>query len=140
MSGRTLYQYEGKIPKSGTKLFRFGTEQYFHRSVAKENLLIHVATRVIIGSYPRGLERTAIIESMARNMSKLKHFIGYPRSFTLIERDKVVVEVIEVASEQSIGVSMNHYSDGSCCVPRQQEEVSKNLGKKVYDLTVKGIW
>ena len=143
MTGESrLYQYEGKIPKSGTKLFRFGTEQYFHRSIAKENLIIHAATKVIIMSMPKGYPLSYALDFMAKHMSTLKYFIGYPREYELIPRDEIVVESKQVSLEQDIEqCTMNHYSDGSCCVPRQEwkQEFKLPLAKS-YDLTKGSIW
>ena len=121
----TLHTYDGKIPASGKSLFRFGTEQYHHRSVAKENIIVHVATRVKVLALPKGYERTKALEAMAKHIDRLNSFIKAPRSYNIISPDSLVVEDKLVASEQSIGISMNHYSDGSCTIPRHTD-----IGKK----------
>ena len=122
-------RYSGTVPASGKQVFKFGTENFCHRSVAKDKVdyLVRVADKAILRCYPTNTDRLVIIEDLASNIESLSV------AYELVD-DEVVEEKETIVSESCGGISMKLYSDGTV-VGAKPIEV-----KKSYDLTKEKSW
>lgn len=139
MTGRTkkrIRKYLGKIPKSGKSNFTFGGINLHLRQVKAETLLVHIDTKAVVSAYPYGTKMEVILESIARNHQLITDFHREPTAYELYEPDENVGKKKKTSSHgDTVGITMDSYSDGSCVVPRQTIKP-----KKVYDLNKKEEW
>jgi len=132
---KKVTRYTGKIPKSGSSVFKFGTHMLCHRSIKADkcDLLVNVKDGIILHAYPIGTNRMKIIEDVAKNIGVLDDYAKHPENYELYDLDPKLVKK-QKGSEESVivPISMDIYSDGSCVVPREEPHV-ENLKKVVSD-------
>ena len=87
-----VYLYDGVIPKSGKALVEFAGHKLVHRSIGKDksDLLVHMETRIIIRAYPKGTDRSVILNDLAENIERLDYFLDNREEFELQERPKLL--------------------------------------------------
>ena len=91
-SGKQIvFVYTGVIPKSGKAIIEFGGIKLCHRSIKadKSDLLVHVESKTIVRSYPMKTDRGIILDDIANNIDRLKHFIEAPEAYKVEERVKL---------------------------------------------------
>jgi len=141
MIGKTkrIRMFMGKIPKKSDTNFTFGGIALHHRGVKDETLLVHVDSKAIFAAFPYGTKREVILEAIARNHDKMKHFIAHPESYELIQDWDLPSNKKKVSSDgDTVGITMDTYSDGSCVVPSKVEKPV--VEKKSYNLNNKEEW
>ena len=86
--------YENIVPKSGKSVIDFAGIKLCHRSVAKDksDYLVHIETKAVIMAYPRGTDRSIVLENIAKNIDALNHYIGQPQSYELVSPNEVIKE------------------------------------------------
>ena len=136
-----LKTFSGKIPKSGKSIFTFGGRLLHHRATIKETFLVDVVTKVILGGYPVDTTREVILESIARNHDIYQELIRGSLSYETYPHDEVVEGKKKTSSDgDTVGITMDSYSDGSCVVPRHLTHEKVHVKKKCYNLTQNKGW
>jgi len=139
---KKVTRYTGKIPKSGSSVFKFGTHMLCHRSIKADkcDLLVNIKDGMILHAYPIGTNRMKIVEDVAKNIGVLDDYAKHPENYELYDLDPKLVNK-QKGSEESvtIPISMDNYSDGSCVKPKENE--AKPLKKKrSFDMSAKEEW
>jgi len=91
MSIKTIYQYEGVIPRSGKSVIEFAGIKLCHRSIKKDksDLLVHIDSKIIVRAYPIGSDRSLVLDDLAKNIDKLEYFISHRDEFIIESRPKI---------------------------------------------------
>lgn len=107
-----VFLYNGVIPKSGKAIIEFGGIKLCHRSIRadKSDLLVHVDTKIIVRSYPIKTDRGIVLDDIANNIDKLKHFIEAPEAYLLEERVKLSKKEEDVSNTPSNADKKPSYS------------------------------
>ncbi len=130
---QTVYLYGKKVPKSGKSIIEFSGIKLCHRSIKadKSDVLVHVDSGIIARAYPIGTGRGVVIEDIANNLDKLKHFIFCPEEFLIEDRPKIL-KVKKEDTERKYETSMTHYSNGEKVEPRKNKKKKFNVMESVW--------
>lgn len=88
---KTVYLYEGNIPRSGKSFILFGGHKLNHLSkgVDGSDYLVHQETKIIIRAYPKKTIRSKVLNDLASNLVILEHFLDHQEEYELMVRPKV---------------------------------------------------
>lgn len=88
-TGKPVRRYDGVIPKSGKAVIDFAGHKLVHRSIKKDksDLLVHVASGIVLRAYPIGTDRSIVLDDMAKNIDKLYDFVNNPDDYEIVGSD-----------------------------------------------------
>jgi len=132
---QVVYRYGKNVPASGKSVVDFAGHKLCHRSVGvdKSDLLVHIGSGIILRAYPKGTNRSVILDDMAENVEKLDHFLDNREQYLIEDRPKLLKEK-DIVVEKTYDVSMSKYSDGSPVESKFKQEYKLPL-KKTYDVS-----
>ena len=98
-------KYDGKIPKSGKQVFEFAGFVFCHRNIKGDgsDYLISHPDGWIIGAFPRGTDRSVVLDKLAARFDLVKEFLHDP--------DGHNSRLATSASEQTEGIEVQEQED-----------------------------
>jgi len=131
----TVFEYDGNIPKSGKTAIEFGGIKLAHLSKGKDkcDLLVHIDTKIIVRAYPLKTDRGIILDDIANNIDKLKHFIEAPEAYNVEQRVKLQKQGEDVSSSNRNDFRTPSYSRSGNYAHLNEDNPScvSGCGKKV---------
>ena len=127
---KTVYLYEGTIPKSGKQCLEFDGVKLVHRSVKMDkcDILVEPTTGIIVRVYYFGTSRGKVLDDIANNIESLKHFLSHSEQFNIVNRPKITKQKEKPSKDYLYPVKPPSYSiDG-----RKKTKRSFNIGDSTW--------